>query len=326
MRPLKLKEIKKIFERNKYRYLNADGVMGVDIGYKIEERNKRVLENTLAIRIHVHQKKEENILPPIQIIEKEIDGVITDVIQANLTQQGYRDFTVSDLRTLRRNTLIGGISIGGADKESYGTLGAVVFDVEKDTPMILSNHHVLRDANNPNQLGTEIFQPAIPHLYEDFTEEECIVGKLTRTGVEDGLDCAVAEIKNRTGINRIYKLGEIKGVIPPRLGLKLKKSGVKTDITYGVVDGIYWTGYANQDAKKENRFLKNVIHIIPLIGLDSEEEISYPGDSGSIWVTENMYAVGLHFTGENFYNNPIEFALAYPITYVMKLLKVTFKK
>ena len=91
----------------------------------------------------------------------------------------------------------------------------------------------------------------------------------------------------------------------------------------GIIDGIYWTGYVDPKAKTKKRLIKNAVHIIPRDGLDSMEEISYYGDSGSLWVTENNYAVALHFAGE-LYDNPVEFALAHPILDVMKTLGVSF--
>lgn len=321
---------KSVFEKIKEDFLSKDNVMGMDIGLKISETDKKVNQDVIAIRIHVEQKKDEIDLTQqgIDIIKKNIDGVPIDIIQANLNQRAsIPRLRPAELRTQQRNDLIGGISIGGINKKGYGTLGAIVFDIEESKPMILSNFHVLGDVNNPMKKLTHVFQPAIANLKKPRSRSDSdsnyIAAVLSRSGIDQGLDCAVAEIKNRSASNYVLGVGQIKGTIAPGLGMRVKKSGLVTDITKGIIDGINWTGYIDPLAKEKKQLIKNAVHIISSDSLDSKEEISYYGDSGSLWVTENDYAVALHFAGE-LYSNPIEFALAHPIIDVMKILKISF--
>lgn len=321
---------KSVFEKIKDDFLEKESVVGMDIGFKIIETDKRVLQDVVSIRIHVEHKKNKNdlIQQDIEIIKEEIDGVPIDIIQANLNPRlSIPRLRASELRTQRKADLNGGISVGGINKKGYGTLGAVVFDIEEGKPMILSNFHVLGDLNNPIRKNTPVFQPAIANLKKPRSKSDLdsnyMVAALSRSGISQGLDCAVAEIKNRTASNYILGIGPVKGAIVPRLGLRVKKSGLVTDITQGIIDGIYWTGYVDPQAKTKKQLIKNAVHIISREGLDSKEEISYYGDSGSLWVTENNYAVALHFAGE-LYDNPVEFALAYPILEVTKTLGISF--
>jgi len=321
---------KNVNEKVKDDFLEKDGVMGMDIGFKIIETDRKVLQDVFAIRVHVERKKNKNdlIQQDIEIIKDEIDGVPVDIIQANINPRlSIPRLRASELRTQRKADLNGGISVGGINKKGYGTLGAIVFDREEGKPMILSNFHVLGDLNDPIRKNSPVFQPAIANLKKPRSRSDpdsnYMVAALSRSGISQGLDCAVAEIKNRTASNHILGIGPVKGAIAPRLGLRVKKSGLVTDITLGIVDGIYWTGYVDPQAKIKKQLIKNAVHIISREGLDSKEEISYYGDSGSLWVTENNYAVALHFAGE-LYDNPVEFALAYPIHEVMKILGVSF--
>ncbi len=318
-----ISEIRAQFDKIKIELIKRDGVMGVDIGFKIKENDKTVLKDTLAIRVHVEKKKDAADLRPIDLLNDEINGIPIDVIQANLSPQEFPEFAPSQERTKRREPLIGGISLGGVNK-NYGTLGMIVFDKETGEPMVLSNAHVICDNKKHPTLGTDVYQPGIFHsdAVDESEYEDYKIGTISRTGAENGIDCAAAKITNREVSNTILRFGRINGAAPPRLGMEVMKSGVKTDVTYGIIDGINWTGFIDNEAKSTNEITMDAIHIIPKMGLDIKEEISYKGDSGSIWVSRNNFAVGLHFAGE-MYENPIEFALAYPINAVLNLLNVS---
>ena len=77
------------------------------------------------------------------------------------------------------------------------------------------------------------------------------------------------------------------------------------------VEGIARLSYAGLD-----RVIKHVLTIEPR---DSFEQVSGPGDSGSIWLEENsLSAIGLHFAGSD---SP-ERALAMDLQPVLEALRV----
>jgi len=166
--------------------------------------------------------------------------------------------------------------VGNTQRNSIGTLGAVVFDADSLEPMGLSNHHVLVGAEGEE--GDEVAQP-------NSGDPNDVIGTLTRSDFE--LDCAVCTLNDSreisTGIFDLLPEG-VGGVVKPELGMAVAKSGRTTGTTFGIIDGVDTEGFS----------------IIPdLANPPSEGEISAGGDSGSVWIeVETSNAVGLHFAGE----------------------------
>lgn len=324
------------------RLLRIPGVTAVDIGYKLKEK-EGCFENTLALRVHVERKlpstcfegRQHDFIDPDQFRAPSGRPIAMDVIEADyrlahLSQQVRPRVALEKPQELKKvnrrrriDPLVGGISIG-SPQVPVGTLGALVWDREDGSVCILSNWHVL--AGDPRaEVGNPCFQPG---LFDQGRSSD-VVARLKRWSFDRQTDAAIAEL---TG-NRRYSTGEIlsmyqtiKQTAAPYLGMTVKKSGRSTGCTSGFVDGLYFST-AIEYSNGFVQVFEDQIHIAPL---KTDQQISEPGDSGSVWVTddpeeEGYFAVGLHFAGDLPRSAFGEYALANPMSIVEKRLNVSFR-
>lgn len=349
------------------RLLRTPGVTAVDIGYKFDEETQR-FSDEVVLRVHVENKrpieyfkdhpselickssKEPN-SPKLAKLWKELEEqkfkypnsnnpVPMDIIPAKyrpaaLSQPPSRGAVLETPRTLneidrrrRLDPLVGGISIG-SPSAPVGTLGALVWDKTDGTICILSNWHVLAGDLHA-EVGSPCFQPG----HFDQGRSSDVVARLKRWSFDNETDAAIAEL---TG-NRHYCAGEIldlyqqiTGVEDPYLGMVVLKSGRSSGVTWGFVDGLYFSTVIEYSNGVVREF-EDQIHIAPLPPKDEFTPvfpISGPGDSGSIWVTKNnghgYRAVGLHFAGDLPRSAFGEYALANPIRVVKERLNFSFR-
>jgi hypothetical protein len=260
------------------------GVHYVDVGYKFVNGKPT---NQLAIRVHVGEKKPERELEPLQILPRSIEGLAVDVIQSNPGLEHV-------------DPLVGGVEVGRNFSLAGGTLGVVAFDATSSAPMGLSNHHVLVGVDG--QVGDVITQPASVAAVD-------VIGTLTRWNRD--LDCAVCTLNNFRLISQAIR-GFPMGVTrpwPPVVGMAVAKSGQRTGITFGIVDGVgtdQFTIMPDPDNPSPNG------------------EISKHGDSGSVWLeVGTTNAVGLHFAGETDPNPAAERAWAKRMIKVVSALNIS---
>jgi endonuclease G len=320
---------------NRRQLLSLPGVTAVDLGYRM--RNHEFLDE-LALRVHVERK-----LPSACFDNRKYDEIpkeltykdktyTLDVIEAKYklvqlaqpprrgvvleTPQGTAD------RRRRLDPLVGGISIGSPQVPA-GTLGALVWDRVDGSVCILSNWHVLA-GDLSAEPGHPCFQPG---LFDQGRSSD-VVARLKRWCFNRHTDAAIAEL---TG-SRHYCAGEIvsmfqqiSGVARPYLGMELLKSGRSSGFTQGFIDGLYFSA-AIEYSNGVVRVFEDQIHIAPLKATD---QISEPGDSGSVWVVETdskgYQAVGLHFAGDLPHSAFGEYALANPMTIVADRLNFSFR-
>jgi hypothetical protein len=270
------------------------GVHYVDIGYKYVGGK---LTEQLAMRLHVQDKKHPTRLIPAQLLPKTVNGLPTDVIQSNRRLEN----TFKTSRDLRFNPLVGGVAIRNTRHKILGTLGAIVRELTTQTYMGLSNFHVL--VGDSGRVGDTITQPATADIND-------IIGFVKRW--DQRLDCALCSLNSSRLLSRsIIGIPLFPpGVREPLLGMKVTKSGRTTGITYGIIEGVSTDEFT----------------IIPINELqDPEEEISAPGDSGSIWLdTEDYYAIGLHYAGEKDPDPENERAWAKKLTLITAALQIIF--
>jgi hypothetical protein len=268
------------------------GVHYVDIGYKYVGGK---FTEQLAMRLHVQEKKNPDRLSSAQLLPKTVNGLPTDVIQSN------RRLDTSEVsRDLRFNPLVGGIAIRNTRHKVLGTLGAIVRDLPTQTYMGLSNFHVL--VGDSGRIGDPITQPATANIND-------IIGLVTRW--DQRLDCALCSLNSSRLLSRsIIEIPAFPpGVREPLLGMKVTKSGRTTGITHGIVEGVSTDEFT----------------IIPIKKLYHEEEISAPGDSGSIWLDmEDYCAIGLHYAGEKDPAPENERAWAKKLTLITAALQINF--
>jgi len=330
------------------RLLRIPGATAVDIGYKIVGG---VFTDELAVRLHIERKLPDDPtlvaaykLRGCDFIPKQ--GLPTDEKKSYFKLKGYEDVSTdvieadykpmqgverprrmvlqepksSDEINQRRRIepLVGGVSISGS-RTPVGTLGALVWDNTDGSICILSNWHVLS-----GDLGTEAGAPCFQPGRFDHGRSSDIVARLKRWSFDRFTDAALAGL---TG-SRPYCAGEIlsmdrpiSGVADPYLGMLVRKSGRSTGPTWGFVDGLYFSSAIEYSGGVVQAF-ENQIHIAPLTPADP---ISDPGDSGSVWVSEQYEAVGLHFAGDLPNSAFGEYALANPMKLVMKALNFSFR-
>lgn len=305
----------------------------VDVGWRIKEKQGRRIQRELTVRVHVSQKldgvafeafKEAQ---PRSVISEENIGFPCDVITCSYKLHGFlgnagpmvsfpspapvtvpvtAPVTVLSPRAIR--PLRGGIGISRPGP-NFGTLGGLVKDRQTGQPMILSNFHVLA-GSGVAQPGQRVFQP--PQA-----EGGSPVARLTRHAMGDGYDAAVAALDaGVTFRNEQVEIGSVTGLTEPVLDMVVTKSGRRTGVTEGIIDGvggIRVMPYAGFDFFQT---IREIAHIAPL----NTDNVSAGGDSGSWWLERSTRrAVALHFAGSD---NP-DFALAISMPKVLDALRVT---
>jgi hypothetical protein len=249
--------------------LNYPGVHYVDVGYKYIQGR---LTPEVAVRLHVFRKKPRSRIPSFQVLPSRIQAISTDVIQSNRRLEP----ATGPLRDMRVNPLLGGVAIRNLRNNLLGTLGIIVADQLTGAYMGLSNYHVLVGKNG--QKGDAVTQPATNNITD-------IIGSVARW--DETMDCAVFTLNSsRLLSRRIIDIPSVPTEVKdPLLGMKVVKSGRTTGKTYGIIDGV-----SNDE-----------FTVIPVGGAENaaNEEISAPGDSGSLWLEVDGYcAIGLHYAGE----------------------------
>ncbi len=306
-------------------------VIGVGVGQK-ETEGKEI--NELSLKVLVQEKMAVSALSSKDLIPKQINGIHTDVVQVG------KVYAFQNPKN-RYRPAMPGVSIGHY-AITAGTFGAVVRDTSTNKRLILSNNHVLANSNNAGK-GDSILQPGradggkdpqdrIADLERfvkikwkgggDDDDDKCPIaaffesllnaiasmsGSSTRlkqvknTG-PNLVDAAVAEPVNDNIIeDTILKIGDVQGTVQAAVGMAVKKSGRTTGYTEGrisTLDATIEVGYGSNVAVFEQQILTN--------------DMSDPGDSGSLVLDEQNRAVGLLFAGSSSVTviNPIDAVLS----------------
>ncbi len=297
-------------------WMARDGVTAIDLGFKWSSGK---MTTQLSIRVHVARKKQKTELSRAELFPEEVDGVPVDVIQATYAPQALtnaRPEAAVEGRGKRFEVIPLGTSVG-CKYSTAGTLGAKVIDADSGDEMILSNWHVLAGRRNV-EAGISIWQPG---WIDGGTNETNTIARLSRW-VLGPYDAAVARLTGAREVLTTTPEGrKIVESTAPRLGMKVWKSGRSTGYTEGFIDGILMKVPLDY-REAGTHLLEQVFRIVPRAG-SGPGEISFGGDSGSMWVDESSgKAVGLHFAGE--IGDTPEHALAHDITRVIDRLNVRF--
>ncbi|MDR3565874.1 MAG: hypothetical protein P4N59_31175 [Negativicutes bacterium] len=297
-----------------------ENVVGVGRGHKWVRGENTGRE---AAVILVRKKQHNSDLRRSAIIPRQIDGMVTDVIE------------VGDVRLLNdnRKEMIRpaqpGASIGHY-KVSAGTFGAVVYDLASGEPLILSNNHVLANLSNGRderaQPGDVILQPGmydggeiqeavIGHLkrfipvHSEVNKSRCRIANLFETVLNQCVhmvkphyriqvlreneqvnlvDCAVAVPVSPESISAgIIEVGAVAGVKEAKPGMTIKKSGRSSGLTFSMVLATDVTLKIGVGHSEYGIFSEQIL----------AGPMSMPGDSGSLVLSEDNHAVGLLFAG-----------------------------
>lgn len=126
-------------------------------------------------------------------IPKDIEGIPTDVIPARRRPLGSVDEKAT--RSQMFDTLVGGIAVGNANMNAYGTLGMIVFAQDDGRPLGLTNEHVLV-FDTDGHVGDEVQQPRF-YLNSEVSIDPadcCPNGQLHYRGVDNPIVDAAAAV------------------------------------------------------------------------------------------------------------------------------------
>ncbi len=319
-----------------------DNVVGVGRGYKLVRGESTGQEAAVVL---VRRKHPRGDLRRAALVPKRIGGVPSDVIE------------VGDIRLLGAEERTGtqrparpGVSIGHY-KVSAGTFGAVVHDRSSGEALILSNNHVLANLTNGADgraaVGDLILQPG---LYDGGTKNSAVIGHLRRfvpiqrqavapvcriarlfeTALNGAIgvvkpqyriqvlreneqpnmvDCAVAAPVAPDAVAAdIIEVGAVAGIKEAVPAMTVKKSGRSSGLTSSFVLATNVTLKVGVSYTEYGTFADQIL----------AGPMSMPGDSGSLVLTEDNYAVGLLFAGSD------QATMFTPIGRVLDALNVAF--
>jgi hypothetical protein len=254
------------------RFGHRPEVTGIDVGFKVKGGRER---KQLAVRIHVREKfRPASLLSKRERFPTTIRAVPVDVLQSNF-------------------------------RSSPGTLGAFVKDAATGAWCLLTAAHVLLDDPNA-RFGDAVIQPARHHggRPKDRVASLWKVNRDTDAGVASltgGRPFDAAQL----GSGAVLTSARL-----PRIGDLLEKSGQRTGVTRGRVQGI-----GTHDGRPASFYL------VPAPG--GTPQLSDSGDSGSVWYDPvTSEAVGLHVRGPLQFNPEHEYAVATPIWSALRILRV----
>lgn len=331
-------KLKRLCKRCSKDLLRLPNVVGVGQGVK---HTKGEATGEPAIVVLVSKKV------PLENLKKE------DRVPRTLSEVSVDVIEIGDVRLLGRTEYLRpappGVSIGHY-KITAGTFGAVVKDRETGELLILSNNHVLANSTNGkdgrSQLGDPIYQPGvydgggpdqlIGHLYRfvpmarDYEDVTCTRAKMAERVVNAALhlvrpnyvmsfqkrslgqnlvDAALAKPVDPNFVTSdIMEIGKVKGVREARTGMRVMKSGRSSGLNSGQVLAVGATVQVLVDEGRPGLFTDQFV----------TQPLAKPGDSGSLILDEEHYAVGLMFAGSE------QSSICNRIQNVLDLLKVDF--
>lgn len=300
--------IAEVCEKGQDAFFAKQNVIGLGTGHKIKE-GKETSEP--CILVFVSQKLERMELRSEDMVEEEIEGLKTDVLE---TGEIFADeaFAPDDnkvslkeeigIETLRQRIrpAMGGFSIGHY-KITAGTIGTCVYDMKPFPGIpqryyILSNNHVLANSNNA-RIGDPILQPG---PYDGGAVPRDIIARLSRfvpirfktsTSIPlNYVDAAIAEGEFHNLNREIHWIGYVKQVNSrPQLSDIVEKTGRTTNFTTGKILALNATVDVNYGGGRVARFARQIV----------TTNMSAGGDSGSLVCDIKEGAVGLLFAGSS---------------------------
>src|SRR6266487_924975 len=288
-------------------------VVGVAVGTKViggQETTER------CVVVFVERKRREDELRRRDIVPRDRGGVRTDVVETGR----FRALRILEPEAVDRTRAVrpapGGVSIGHV-LITAGTLGVAAH--RRGRPIILSNNHVLANANDARP-GDLILQPgpadggrtqdAIGRLTDfvpiQFNEGRLgAIGRLLERALRPALAAAGLGLKRlpsgRTNLidaaiadpisadlldPEILGIGRVAGAAEASIGMRVRKSGRTTSTTEGrisALDAVVEVDYGGKTAVFRQQLVSNLL--------------SRGGDSGSLVVDDRNRGVGLLFAG-----------------------------
>jgi hypothetical protein len=166
----------------------------VDIVPALKTKRGYVHSETLVLGFYVREKLAPELLQDhgYTPIPPNIEGVPTDVIPAVRRPLGNVD--TKSTRSQMFDTLAGGMAVGNANMNAYGTLAMILFSQSDGRPLGLTNEHVLV-FDTDGHVGDEVQQPRF-YLNSEVSIDPaacCPNGQLHYRGVDNPIvDVAAA--------------------------------------------------------------------------------------------------------------------------------------
>jgi hypothetical protein len=312
---MKIDEVKRVYEQELLKKANVVGVM---TGYKVKAGKKT---DELGMVCLVEKKIPKEELRKRDLIPARIKEVTTDVVQV-----GKLRALQIDKKARHRPCPMG--TSGGHYMITAGTNGELLRDKKTSKMCIGTNNHVGANSNDA-QIGDPYLQPG-PH--DGGTTRDDVIGHLLRfvpiEFISDPSQCGVARfwcglsnllarlLRSRTRIRPVIEdfgynlvdaamievdekdasaeivgIGIPKGVRQAQLDMLVQKSGRTTcHIVDGLITGIDATIGPVSYGSVKFAYFKDQIVI-------SKEGFSAGGDSGSLVLDMDGYAVGKLFAG-----------------------------
>lgn len=300
--------------------LNKQNVVACGVGYKSSQGD---LTSEPSVVVSVIQKLPIAQLSAADLVPKELDGVVTDVVETGV----FRAF--QGPRGRWRPVVPAGVSIGH-DRITAGTFGCLVR--RGADFFILSNNHVLANSNQAH-VGDTILQPgpsdggvlhdkiaeladyvpldfgdspsgcrpSLGRLFGDKTQHQ------TSAAGENKVDVALARpLSDHLVDADILEIGAPLGLAQATLGTPVQKSGRTSGHTSGQIiqiDVSVRVLYGTQTAFFVEQLMAG--------------SMSQPGDSGSAVLDMEKRVVGLLFGGSD------TATLINPIQAVLEALQVS---
>lgn len=261
-------------------FLDFKNVNGVGFGYK--EING-LLTDIPCFKVLVEKKEDLSTLDKSDILPKQYKGFHTDIIEVGILTPYV--FT-SKIRPVE-----GGTSTSVVNQFIVGTLAckAQGFIGTKDEVYALSNNHVFA-LENTVLSGKSIMQPG---QGDGGSPTNDLIGTFYRyiplkfNGQNNYVDCALTKISNPALISdKVYSIGSIQNIAPPKVGLAIQKFGRTTSYTTGSITAMNATVNVSYSAGTAL-----------FVGQIVATPMSSPGDSGSLILDMHNRAVGLLFAG-----------------------------
>ena len=285
--------------------LTKKNVVGYSVGEKWADG---VPTGESALLVFVEKKEPLSALSASDMIDKEIDGMTTDVVgrcgkikavgrrrkrrRRRRGRKAKQKIIYNFDRQSKVRPILAGISISHPDVTA-GTLGGIFMHNGK--PVILTNNHVAANTNAA-KIGDPIYQPG---TYDGGRSRDTIGRLVDFVPLKNGVNQDSAIVSVDTSFETAFNLTNarrIAGIANPRTKMRIWKTGRTTAGTRGRVIGIGGTFSVDYgDSRPVYITVKDCI---------ITTNISDGGDSGSLLMTGNPRkdankAVGLLFAGSS---------------------------
>lgn len=348
-----MKELQPLVTKHVRRLLGKRNVVGVGLGYK--ETGGKVT-STEAIVVLVTRKEHPSRLRRADVIPKALADTRTDVVEVGelrilpALEEGELPSLDDADRKARLRPARPGISIGHY-QITAGTFGALVYDRDTGSPLILSNNHVLANISDGRDRraneGDPVYQPG---RYDGGSSADTIAhlerfAPIVRTTAEE--TCPIARRAEKVG-NFVLRVafpghemrlrrktdGENKldaavaalinpaDAVPDILGLGAPGDPVEAEPGLKVIKSGRTTGVSTGEVRVVGATVRVGLGEVGSAVFTDQivtTAMAQPGDSGSLVLTEDgLHPVGLLCAGSSLAT------IHNRIQNVLEILKLTF--